>query len=184
MLLASNLSHYLQIFFVYLFFPMEIISLGTDISLRTCLLCRLRGGLCSCCSKLSPCKSTREDNALGGMWKAGPAGHFSPPGITGILLWLSGSIHILTCQEKAISGDSVEADMCWGFLLTGTHALSRGKACSFHLVFDFMVILAASPASSYLILKTIICVGISSHVIEKSWKLRKLRPWAEVRLLV
>ena len=53
----QNLSHYLQIFFVCFFFPMEIISLGTDISLRTFLLCHLRDGLYSCCSKLSPCKS-------------------------------------------------------------------------------------------------------------------------------
>ena len=53
----QNLSHYLQIFFFVFFFPMEIISLGTDISLRTFLLCHLRDGLYSCCSKLSPCKS-------------------------------------------------------------------------------------------------------------------------------
>lgn len=54
----QTLSHYFQTFFVCLFvFPMEVISLGTDISLRTCLLCHLRDGPHSCCSKLSPRKS-------------------------------------------------------------------------------------------------------------------------------
>lgn len=155
---------------------MEIISLGTDISLRTCLLCRLRGGLCSCCSKLSPCKSTPGRIMHWGRdvegWPYRPFlptwDHFR------ILLWLSGSIHILTCQEKAISGDSVEADMCSEFLLWYPH-YHVVKLVVFHLVFDFMVILAASPASSYLILKTIVCVGISSPCDREKLKLRKLK---------
>ena len=53
----QTLSHYLQTLFCLFVFPMEVISLGIDLSLRTCLLCRLRDGPYSCCSKLSPCKS-------------------------------------------------------------------------------------------------------------------------------
>lgn len=162
--------------FVCLFFPMGIISLGTDISLRTSLLCHLRDGLYSCCSKLSPCKSIPGRIMHWGSDMEGLAlqpflptwDHFR------ILLQLSGSIYILTCQEKAVTGDSVKPDMCSELLLWPT--LSGGKACSFFILFlSCMVILAASSASFYLILKTIVCVGILSPCDREKLKLRKLK---------